>query len=663
MFAGRSLQTYYFSAGRRFLSTANRSRYQPQDRSRRQSPTFSKNKTTDYRSEPEPLSSHGSKKFRIEADPLTGLYDAVKLAMMKSARSKRQLLSGPHRLTEGLPAEVLAYEGNALLAKHRSNSNGDGANTAPVTESSNMGTTKRLKTPILSSMTELELEIEQLSSTGDGLAYSKEHDHVFVVPFSVPGDRVLAKTFPQVPNDVYTMTDFLKVLRPSEKREGVTPGCKYFTKCSGCQLQMLPYTEQLLHKKSIVERAFQRFSNLDQSLIPPVGDTIGSPLEYGYRTKLTPHYDKLSPGNSSEHRPIGFNYKGGARGKVLDIEHCPIGTPIVNEGMKVERQKIRDKKFTNSKGATILLRESTRRTKHESSENPSMPANGDQLSKENTTHDVAAPSTDATSDAAFYAVPLEEPLKSEITFPEPNKPELKLTYATHEDTKTCVSDHKGMSTEYVGDTIFENVANSFFQNNNSILATCINYVRQQCTPTTTPKSTAVTATPWEAPIKYLLDAYCGSGLFAVSLAPSFTSTLGIDVDIHGIKSARKNAEYNKLANAGFITADASTLFQDVPFPPGESLVLMDPPRKGASLDFLQQLCQFGARRVIYISCNVHTQARDVGLLVQGFGGNWRYEIESLRGFDFFPQTSHVEGVCVLNRVRDMPGVGGLDGEK
>lgn len=657
MFAGRSLWISHSSAGRKFFSTTTRFQNQLRNGSRRQSLTFSKSGHAKYQFKRKSPKPHGSKETPVASGLSSGVYDAVTIAMMKSARSKRQMLDGPHRLTEGLPSEVLAYEANSILAKHRSKSNGDGESDAPISDTSTLGTTNRLKTPILSAQTQLELEIEQLSSTGDGLAYSKEHDHVFVVPFSVPGDKVLAKTFPQIPNDVYTMTDFLEVLRPSEKREGVTPGCKHFTKCSGCQLQMLPYSEQLLHKRSIVERAFQRFSNLDQSLIPPVGDTIGSPLQYGYRTKLTPHHDSIHRG-SSEDVPIGFNYKAGGRGKVLDIEQCPIGTPIVNEGMKVERQKIRDKKLTSGRGITILLRESTRRTKLESSESTSAPVNEDEGSnKERTTQDVAAPSNDKASDAAFYAVPLEEPLKTELTYPEPNKPELILSYPTHEDTKTYVSEHKATSTEYVGDTIFENVANSFFQNNNSILPTCINYVRQQCQPPKSEEPTTTTTTNPEPPIKYLLDAYCGSGLFAVSLAPSFTSTLGIDVDIHGIKSARLNAQHNRLANAGFITADASTLFQDVPFPPEQSLVLMDPPRKGASLDFLQQLCQFGPRRVIYVSCNVHTQARDVGLLVQGFGGPWRYEIESLRGFDFFPQTGHVEGVCVLNRVRDVPGVG------
>ena len=101
-------------------------------------------------------------------------------------------------------------------------------------------------------------------------------------------------------------------------------------------------------------------------------------------------------------------------------------------------------------------------------------------------------------------------------------------------------------------------------------------------------------------------------------------------------------------------ADAPALFAEVPFPAEQTLVVIDPPRKGASEDFLKQLLQYGPKRVVYVSCNVHTQARDVGMLAKG-DKNWRYEIESLRGFDFFPQTYHVEGVCVLNRVNASKG--------
>jgi tRNA (uracil-5-)-methyltransferase len=132
----------------------------------------------------------------------------------------------------------------------------------------------------------------------------------------------------------------------------------------------------------------------------------------------------------------------------------------------------------------------------------------------------------------------------------------------------------------------------------------------------------------------------------------FRSSLGIDIDVHSIDNARENAKLNNLPNTGFAAADATLLFQKVPYPPDQTLIVIDPPRKGCSKDFLRQLLEYGPRRIAYVSCNVHTQARDVGYLVQNDSPNGvRYDIESIRGFDFFPQTGHVEGLAILNKVQ------------
>jgi hypothetical protein len=90
------------------------------------------------------------------------------------------------------------------------------------------------------------------------------------------------------------------------------------------------------------------------------------------------------------------------------------------------------------------------------------------------------------------------------------------------------------------------------------------------------------------------------------------------------------------------------------FPPSQTVLLIDLPRKGCDDVFLRQLIEFGAGRVVYVSCNVHTQARDVGWILRQpvvvGGGEKKYVLESLRGFDLFPQTAHVESVAVLRLV-------------
>jgi tRNA (uracil-5-)-methyltransferase len=225
---------------------------------------------------------------------------------------------------------------------------------------------------------------------------------------------------------------------------------------------------------------------------------------------------------------------------------------------------------------------------------------------------------------------------------------IRTEHPDYVEEKRCITDNNATSTEYVDDYIFTNKAGAFFQNNNSILSGFTDYIRQRAHPPTLEEN--------EKPIKYLLDAYSGSGLFTVTLSTSFRSSLGVDIADDSIISARENAKANDLPNTGFAAADAASLFKDIPYPPDETLLVIDPPRKGCSDDFLKQLLAYGPRRVAYVSCNVHTQARDVGVLVQGGGvGDCRYDIESIRGFDFFPQTGHVEGVAILNKVYKTAG--------
>ncbi|GAB7361767.1 hypothetical protein MBLNU230_g1811t1 [Neophaeotheca triangularis] len=464
--------------------------------------------------------------------------------------------------------------------------------------------------------TEIELDIEELSSTGDGLA--RKNGQVYVVPFTAPGDRVAAKVIRHLREEGYTVADFVKVVKASGHRTG-TPKCPYFSKCSGCQFQHLPYTFQLAHKRSIVEKAYQNFSKLPKDRVPVVEETCGSPLQYGYRTKLTPHFDG-PPGGRRDRRngekpswpevpPIGFMLKGTR--KTLDIEDCPIGTDAVRAGLKREKKRVAENINDYQRGATVLLRETTKRIAKE-----------DEAAKQRTPDE------------------LQDPVIEHL--------------GEHLHRKTCLTDHKATSTEYIDDYRLDNPAGAFFQNNNSILPLVTGYIRDRILG---PSSTSTsTSTP---KIKNMIDAYCGSGFFTITLSPAFTQSIGIDISSQSIDFAAHNARLNNLAPSSthFIAADANALFGAVDgskYPPDETVVVIDPPRKGCDEGFIRQLMRYRPARVCYVSCNVHTQARDVGMLVAGFGqGEGRqeggYEIESLRGFDFFPQTGHVEGVAMLRR--------------
>lgn len=127
------------------------------------------------------------------------------------------------------------------------------------------------------------------------------------------------------------------------------------------QYQPLAYDEQLKIKQDVVRKAFANFSKLDPSLVPPIGPTLPSPLQYGYRTKLTPHFQAPPlgggkkqwkgkgkgvepPAETTQERPpwevtIGFEQKG--RKRIVDIEDCPIATRVINEQMTIEREKVK----------------------------------------------------------------------------------------------------------------------------------------------------------------------------------------------------------------------------------------------------------------------------------------------------------------------------------
>ena len=148
--------------------------------------------------------------------------------------------------------------------------------------------------------------------------------------------------------------------------------------------------------------------------------------------------------------------------------------------------------------------------------------------------------------------------------------------------------------------------------------------------------------PYRFRERYLADAYCGSGLFALTSAARFETVVGIEINESAVTQARANAERNSLANASFICGTADAIFADFRFPASETAVVIDPPRKGSDEAFLNQLLQFGPRTIVYVSCNPETHARDCArFLERGYG------LEGVWPCDLFPQTLHVEGVALL----------------
>lgn len=191
------------------------------------------------------------------------------------------------------------------------------------------------------------------------------------------------------------------------------------------------------------------------------------------------------------------------------------------------------------------------------------------------------------------------------------------------------TDPKVVAVEKVGDIRFDFLAGDFFQNNPFILPEFTGHVAR--------KASAGGA-------RFLVDAYCGSGLFALTLARNFEQVAGVEVSETAADWASRNAEANGITNARFIAASAEAIFSEIDFPASETAVVIDPPRKGCTREFLDQLAAFAPARVVYVSCDPATQVRDLAIL-QELG----FRLEDIQPFDLFPHTRHLECIMTLTR--------------
>lgn len=455
-----------------------------------------------------------------------------------------------------------------------------------------------------------DVKVLALTSNGDSLAIiplvDPERKQVVLIPFALPDDVVTIKVHKSHP--MYVEADLLSIEKSTAMRNNELINCRYFGKCSGCQFQNIEYQQQLAIKKQTIINAYDYFAPklVSQKLLPEVLPTQESPLTYNYRTKLTPHFyipnkktgkDLPCPPNlgiASKGRPTWRKSDFGPEGTNIDIEECNIGTKIINQGLANERRRFNTEYVKYSKGATFLLREDTK------------------VLQEDTV--IGPGSVDENGQVSKIEVELEDNTKL---------------------VKTCVTQTRQIVQEYINGYIFEFSAGEFFQNNNSILPIVIDYVRSNLSLS-------------EDQPNYLVDAYCGSGLFSITCSSNVSKVIGVEISADSIRFAKRNAEKNNIKNANFIVGKAEEIFASIDTPNNQTSVILDPPRKGCDDVFLNQLSDYNPAKIVYISCNVHSQARDIEWFINSTVNGNQYYVESIKGFDFFPQTHHVETVAVLS---------------
>jgi tRNA/tmRNA/rRNA uracil-C5-methylase (TrmA/RlmC/RlmD family) len=201
------------------------------------------------------------------------------------------------------------------------------------------------------------------------------------------------------------------------------------------------------------------------------------------------------------------------------------------------------------------------------------------------------------------------------------------TLLVREASSGVTVDPRAVVTEEVGELSLQFSASDFFQNNPFLLPRLAAYVASEARA---------------GGARFLVDAYCGSGLLGLAAAPGFERVLGVELSPSSVRWARANATRNGRDNCEFLAAQASAVFATVPFPGADTAMIIDPPRKGCGDDFLRQLVAFAPRTIVYVSCNPETQARDVAALRDA-----GYGCRGIQPFDMFPQTRHVEAVATL----------------
>jgi tRNA/tmRNA/rRNA uracil-C5-methylase (TrmA/RlmC/RlmD family) len=402
---------------------------------------------------------------------------------------------------------------------------------------------------------EIELSVSTLTNLGSGLGRvdleggDGGRKWVVMVAFALPGERVRARVYRNHAN--YSEADLMEVLVASPHR--IEPRCALFGRCGGCQYQNLRYEEQLEWKRRQVGELVEHMAGLTLEVSP----VIGSPRPFGYRSKITPHFNGPAAGRELA---IGF-LRQGARFDIVDVPRCEIATDAINARLGAERAEIRRRAGEGAfeRGSTILLR------------------------------DAGGAVTSGYEDRITEEIPLGPGETLRLSF----------------------------------------LARDFFQNNPFILPAFASYVREQA------RSSGA---------RFLVDAYCGSGLFALASARAFERVAGVDVSESSVAFARENAAANGIGNASFAAGDASAIFSGLEFPADDTVVVIDPPRKGCDGPFLRQLFGYRPRAVVYVSCDPATQMRDLkGFLAEG------YAATAVQPFDLFPQTRHLECVITLAR--------------
>jgi 23S rRNA (uracil1939-C5)-methyltransferase len=444
----------------------------------------------------------------------------------------------------------------------------------------------------------ITLDITSLGSDGQGIG--RYEGFVVFVPFTLPGERAEALIIKVASG--YAVGKPMRIIQPSACR--LPPRCGVFGRCGGCQLQHMEYPAQLEFKRNTVMEALRKIGGVEAPDVRPV---IGMEEPWRYRNKGI--------------FPIGRGAEGVVMGMyaprshcIVDVAECPLQPLAVGAAMSAVRRWAQKHDVTTYDEVTGrgLLRNVMVRSFAETGDTMVvLVTNGETL-----------PESECLVAELRACVPgltgIVQNINAESTNIVLGGKEIVLW--------GCPSAHARL-----GLLEYDIGAQSFFQ---------VNTTQTVRLYAAAAEAAALTGN------ELVIDAYCGVGTIGQFLSGSAGKIIGIESVPASVEEARRSAARNGIGNAEYVCGRAENVFSDLAKKGVKpDVMLMDPPRKGCDARFLDAVAHAGAKKLVYVSCNPATMARDIKHLAgEGFA------LKSVQPVDMFPQTADVECVALMSHV-------------
>ena len=458
--------------------------------------------------------------------------------------------------------------------------------------------------------------VENVEITGvaaEGKSIARVDDMVVFIPYGAPGDVVNIKLDKKKRS--YAEAHIVDMVKPSPDR--VTPACEHFGVCGGCKWQHIPYESQLRYKRDQVVDALTRIAKVE---IPEVNPTLGSKETFCYRNKLEYTFsckcwitfeDLRSGREIADRNALGFHIPG-AFDKVLDIKKCWLQDDLSNRIRLFVRQYALAKgyEFYDIKAQQGLMR----------------------------TLMVRIASTGEVMLIVVFARPEQEKIDDLMGAIAAEFPEItSLLYVVNQKVNDTIADQEVITyrgRNYINEEMeglqFRIGPKSFYQTN-SLQAYELYKVarRMACLK----------------PDDLVYDLYTGTGTIANFVARQVKKVVGIEYVPEAIADAKLNSEVNGIDNTIFFAGDMKDVLTDgfIEEHGRPDVMIIDPPRAGMHEDVVNVILNARPERIVYVSCNPATQARDLALM------DSLYRVEEVQPVDMFPHTHHVENVVRMTR--------------